>query len=122
MFSSIRIGLVSDQPIFRTGLSEALRVSENFAVVAHGQTAEDAYRMAADASLDILLLEIEIPGIGTGAVRAICGAKPGTKVVVHAAISSRRSRAPISGKRSRPFTAASTTSRQPCCRACCRTC
>jgi DNA-binding NarL/FixJ family response regulator len=88
MFSSIRIGLVSDQPIFRTGLSEALRVSENFAVVAHGQTAEDAYRMAADASLDILLLEIEIPGIGTGAVRAICGAKPGTKVVVLTAVDS----------------------------------
>ena len=88
MFSSIRIGLVSDQPIFRTGLSEALRVSENFAVVAHGQTSEDAYRMAADASLDILLLEIEIPGIGTGAVRAICGAKPGTKVVVLTAVDS----------------------------------
>ena len=45
MFSSIRIGLVSDQPIFRTGLTEALKVSENFTVVAHGQTAEDAFRM-----------------------------------------------------------------------------
>jgi DNA-binding NarL/FixJ family response regulator len=86
MFSSIRIGLVSDQPIFRTGLTEALKVSENFAVVAHGQTAEDAFRMASDATLDILLLEIEIPGLGTGAVRALCGAKPGTKVVVLTAI------------------------------------
>jgi len=82
MFSSIRIGLVSDQPIFRTGLTEALKVSENFTVVAHGQTAEDAFRMASDATLDILLLEIEIPGLGTGAVRALCGAKASTKVEV----------------------------------------
>jgi|SRR6185295_16306953 DNA-binding NarL/FixJ family response regulator len=86
MFSSIRIGLVSDQPIFRTGLTEALKVSENFTVVAHGQTAEDAFRMASDATLDILLLEIEIPGLGTGAVRALCGAKAGTKVVVLTAV------------------------------------
>jgi len=86
MFSSIRIGLVSDQPIFRTGLTEALEASDTFAVVAHGETAEDAFRMATDATLDILLLEIGIPGIGTGAVRAICGARPGTKVVVLTAV------------------------------------
>lgn len=86
MDSSIRIGLVTDQPMFRTGLTEALNTSETLAVVSHGQTAEDAFRMATDATLDILLLEIEIPGIGTNAVKAICRAGPGTKVVVLTAV------------------------------------
>jgi DNA-binding NarL/FixJ family response regulator len=72
MFNSIRIGLVADRPIFRTGFTEALRASETFAVVAHGETAADAFRLAADATLDILLLEIEIPGIGTDGVKAAC--------------------------------------------------
>jgi len=86
MGSFIRIGLVTDQPIFCTGLTAALNASETLTVVAHGQTAEDALRMATDATLDILLLEIEIPGVGTNAVRTICRVRPNTKVVVLSAV------------------------------------
>jgi two-component system nitrate/nitrite response regulator NarL len=86
MRNSIRIGLVTDQPIFRTGLTEALRVFADLAVVAHGETAEDAFRMATDATLDILLLEIEIAGVGIDVVGAICRAECGAKVVVLTAV------------------------------------
>src|SRR5262245_56344207 len=80
MGSAVRIGLVTDQPIFCTGITAALGATENLSIVAHGQTAEDALRMATDATVDILLLEIAIPGVGTNAVKAICRARPGAKV------------------------------------------
>jgi DNA-binding NarL/FixJ family response regulator len=82
MRNSIRIGLVTDHPIFRTGLTEGLRGAGHLAVVAHGRSAQDAFQMAADATLDILLLEIEMPGVGIGAVGSICQAKCNAKVVV----------------------------------------
>jgi DNA-binding NarL/FixJ family response regulator len=82
MRNSIRIGLVTDHPIFRTGLTEGLRGAGHLAVVAHGSSAQDAFQMAADATLDILLLEIEMPGVGVGAVGSICQAKCRAKVVV----------------------------------------
>jgi DNA-binding NarL/FixJ family response regulator len=82
MRNSIRIGLVTDHPIFRTGLTEGLRGAGHLAVVAHGRSAQDAFQMAADATLDILLLEIEIPGVEIGAVGSICQTKCNAKVVV----------------------------------------
>jgi two-component system, NarL family, nitrate/nitrite response regulator NarL len=79
---SIRIGLITDHPIFRTGLTQGLRAAGHIAVVAHGQSARDAFQMAADATLDILLIEIEIPGVGIDAVGSICQVKGNAKVVV----------------------------------------
>jgi two-component system, NarL family, nitrate/nitrite response regulator NarL len=86
MCSSIRIGLVTDQPIFRTGVTEALAGSGTLSVAAHGQTAGDALAMASDPSLDILLIEIEIPGVGIGTVGAICRTSCHAKVVVLTAV------------------------------------
>src|SRR5262245_48037957 len=86
MRNSIRIGLVTDHPIFRTGLTEAVGVKGNLAVVAHGRSARDALDMATDAALDILLLEIEIPGVGVGAVGSICQRARTAKVVVLTAV------------------------------------
>jgi two-component system nitrate/nitrite response regulator NarL len=82
MRNSIRIGLVTDHPIFRTGLTEAVGVAGHLAIVAHGRSARDAFEMAAEASLDILLLEIEIPGVGIEAVGSICQSACTAKVVV----------------------------------------
>jgi DNA-binding NarL/FixJ family response regulator len=42
--------------------------------------------MAADASLDILFIEIEIPGVGVGTVGTICRARCKAKVVVLTAV------------------------------------
>jgi two-component system, NarL family, nitrate/nitrite response regulator NarL len=86
MHSSIRIGLVTDHPIFRTGVTQALSAVANLAVVAHGRSAEDALQMASHAGLDILLLEIEIPGVGMNVLGSICRTKCSAKVVVLTAL------------------------------------
>lgn len=86
MSDRIQIGLVTDHPIFRTGLTEALGASRTLAVAAHGRTAEDAFRVASDAALDIILLEIEIAGLGLDAVEAICRMKPRARLVILTAI------------------------------------
>ena len=82
MRNPIRVGLVVNHPIFRVGLARAIGASENLSVVAQGQTAADAFRIAENTRLDILLLEIEVPGIGVGAVRSIAQAKCKAKVMV----------------------------------------
>jgi DNA-binding NarL/FixJ family response regulator len=68
--------------LFRVGLTEAIGASENLTVVAQGETAEDAFRMAQKVSLDILLLEIDMPGMGVDEIRLIAREKCNTKVIV----------------------------------------
>jgi two-component system, NarL family, nitrate/nitrite response regulator NarL len=80
--SRIRVGIVADHPLFREGLTRALGATAHLAVVAEGGTADDALAMASDAAPDILLLEIEIPGNGIVAARAISQTKCRTKVVI----------------------------------------
>lgn len=82
----VRIGLVTEHPIFRTGVTEAIGTTGNLAVVAHGRSMQDAVEMASDETLDILLLEIEAPGIGVDAVRSICQRAGTAKVVVLTAV------------------------------------
>lgn len=86
MRNPIRVGLITDHPIFCAGFTKAIGACANLAVVAEGRTAADALRIAKDAMLDILFLEIEIPGIGIDGVRAICQAKCNTKVIVLTAL------------------------------------
>jgi two-component system, NarL family, nitrate/nitrite response regulator NarL len=82
----IRVGLVTDHPIFGEGLTKALEASENFTVVARGRTATDAFDIAKDATLDILILEIEILGIGTSAIGQMCRGKCNAKIMVLTAL------------------------------------
>jgi DNA-binding NarL/FixJ family response regulator len=86
MRSPIRIGFVTDHPIFYEGATKAIEASANLTVVAKGRTAADAILIARDATLNILLLEIEIPGMGIDAVRTICRAKPNARVIVLTAL------------------------------------
>ena len=82
MRNSVRVGLITGHPIFRTGVTEAIGAAANLAVVAHGESAQDALQIASDATLDILLLEIESPGVGIDAVGSICQSACTAKVVV----------------------------------------
>ena len=90
MCNPIRIGLVAIHPLFRVGLVKAIGTSQKLTVVAEGETTEDAFRIAEKMTLDILLLEIEMRGMGVDAIRLIAGAKCNAKVLVLTALCDER--------------------------------
>lgn len=82
MGDSIRIGVVDDDPIFRAGIVHTLQASPNLALVAEGATATDALKMAADNTLDILILATELRGDSLEIARAIRHSNSEAKVVI----------------------------------------
>ena len=78
----IRVAVVDDHPVFREGAAVCLERAGGFEVVAHGASADDAMRIAADHRPDLILLDINMPGNGIEAARQISGAFPGVKSVI----------------------------------------
>ena len=82
MSDEIRIAAVDDHPLFLEGLQRALRTMDQFKLVAQGQTAAEARRIAKVFRPDILLLDIGIPGDGIAAARAIASEAPTVKIII----------------------------------------
>ncbi len=60
----LRIFLVEDDELFRLGLSIKLQQQPDFQVVAEAEDGETARELAKQHTLDIILLDIGLPGIG----------------------------------------------------------
>jgi two-component system, NarL family, response regulator NreC len=60
---SIRIMIVDDHAVFRSGLRALLEREEDFEVVAESGSGIDTLRMLDDTSCDVLLLDISMPGM-----------------------------------------------------------
>jgi DNA-binding NarL/FixJ family response regulator len=67
----IRVGVVDDHPIFREGVIQTLHAQPDIEVVASGASAEDAIRMSREMELDVIVLDMNMPGDGIVAVEAI---------------------------------------------------
>ena len=78
----IRIAIIDDHPLFRTGVAQSLRETAGFEIVAEGSTHDDALHVVEVHSPDILLLDVSIPGGGLEALNAIVGRRPSQKVVM----------------------------------------
>ncbi|MBP0438271.1 response regulator [Tianweitania sediminis] len=78
----IRVAIIDDHPLFREGVSRSLAELEGFEVVAEGASAEDALRIAAEHSPDIVLLDLSMPGSGLKAITPILMNDPDQKIVV----------------------------------------
>jgi DNA-binding NarL/FixJ family response regulator len=79
----IRVLLVDDHALIRTGNSLVLAATDDIAVVGEAGTGEDAVARARTLRPDVVLMDMRMPGIGgIEATRRITGAVPGTKVVV----------------------------------------
>jgi len=57
----IRVGIVDDHAIVRTGLSQLLSDQVDLRVVAEGATGKDALEMARTGELDVLVLDLSMP-------------------------------------------------------------
>jgi DNA-binding NarL/FixJ family response regulator len=79
----LRILLADDHPVFRKGLRALLTSLPEATVVGEAADGEDAVRLAAQHEPDIVVMDINMPGVnGVEATRRIVAARPSTAVLV----------------------------------------
>lgn len=79
----LRLLLADDHPFVREGIRSFLADVPDIEIVGEAATGEEAVEMTASLRPDILLLDINLPGIsGIEALRLIKSKVPGTKVLV----------------------------------------
>jgi DNA-binding NarL/FixJ family response regulator len=79
----VSVLIVDDQVPFRQVARSLVSVVAGWDVVAEAETGEDAVRAVADLHPDVVLMDINMPGIGgIEAARQITAEHPGTTVVL----------------------------------------
>jgi DNA-binding NarL/FixJ family response regulator len=79
---SVRVLIVDDQEPFRMAARMVVEATEGFDVVGEAETGEDSVRMAEELRPDLVLMDVNLPGInGLDATRQIL-AGPGGVVVL----------------------------------------
>ena len=80
---SLRVFLVDDHPLMKEALRRLLEVNEGFVVVGEAETAEDALESLSSISVDMVVMDIRLPGMdGVEATRRLKAQYSDLKVVV----------------------------------------
>jgi two-component system nitrate/nitrite response regulator NarL len=79
--NQIRVAVVDDHPLFREGVIHMFTRQDDIDVVAQGECAEDAIRIAREERPDVMVLDMNMPGNGLSAVTAINSAHPDVRVL-----------------------------------------
>jgi DNA-binding NarL/FixJ family response regulator len=79
----IRVLIVDDHAIVRTGLAQLLGTTEDLALVGQAADGEQAVAMAADLRPDVVLMDLSMPGLdGVRATERVLADNPDTHVLV----------------------------------------
>jgi DNA-binding NarL/FixJ family response regulator len=79
----VRVLIVDDQPLFVFALQELLLGDERISVVGTTDNAAHAIELATTAAIDVVLMDLTMPGIdGLEATRTLRRQAPDTRVVV----------------------------------------
>lgn len=82
----IRVMIVDDHPIVRQGLAAALEDEPDFEVVGSVSSAEEALRLVDRVRPEVVLLDLELPGMdGVAAIPPLLEANPGGEIVIFTA-------------------------------------
>jgi DNA-binding NarL/FixJ family response regulator len=80
---TIRVLLADDHPVVRDGLAAMLSTQPDFTVVGEAATGAEALRQTASLAPDVVLMDLQMPGMdGTAATAAIRAAHPEVRVLV----------------------------------------
>jgi NarL family two-component system response regulator LiaR len=78
----IKVMIVDDQPMVRSGLTAFLSVSDDLELVGEAENGIQALRLCADAQPDVVLMDLVMPGMdGVAATRAIVDRFPNVRVI-----------------------------------------
>jgi DNA-binding NarL/FixJ family response regulator len=81
--TDVAVMIVDDQATFRSTARTVVLLADGFEVVAEAESGEDAVELAASSQPDLVLMDINLPGInGIEATRRIVAAAPDTVVVL----------------------------------------
>jgi two-component system invasion response regulator UvrY len=84
----ISVLLVDDHALFRTGLGSVIAGADDIAVIGEAASGEEAIRFVAKTPPDLVLMDVNMPGIGgMEATRKIVRHHPGVKVIAVTALS-----------------------------------
>ncbi|WP_228386399.1 response regulator [Ornithinicoccus halotolerans] len=83
MSSPIRVVMADDHPTFRDGLRSVLGRADDIAVIGEAGTGEGAVELCAAQAPDVVLMDLQMPGIGgLEATRRLRAHHPGIAVLV----------------------------------------
>lgn len=80
---TLRVLLVDDHPLFRTGLRAALDSAEGIKVVAEADDAEQALPLVGDLAPEVVVMDLHLPGqSGIETIRVLTRDHPAVRVLV----------------------------------------
>ena len=80
---TVRVLVVDDHDLFRTGLTRLFGEADGLKVVAEARTGDDAVRRAAELLPDVVVMDIDMPGIsGVEATRRLLEVSPHSAVLM----------------------------------------
>jgi DNA-binding NarL/FixJ family response regulator len=83
----IRIALVDDHELVRTGFRMILSKEADMEIVGEGATGEDALKLARAHAIDVILMDVQMPGIsGLEATERLQRTHPNTRVIAVSAL------------------------------------
>src|SRR6267154_3226862 len=79
----LRVLIADDHPVFRHGIRGLLDTTAEFVTVGEAETGEQAVRRCAELRPDVVLMDIQMPGIGgIEATRQLLAADPAIRVLM----------------------------------------
>ena len=89
MSEPIRIAVIDDHPVVRDGLIAMLSTQPDLAVVGEANDGPEAIRVVADRQPDVILLDLEMPGMdGVEVLRRLQAEQPDVRAIVFTAFDS----------------------------------